>query len=85
MFQVSQFNRILQMWLYYINHGYNKSNYINAINSSGTDEASKCTALANAHESRLRGLSNWGKFGKGWLVFLNAHRRAISSSNFDLM
>lgn len=74
----------LQMWLYYINHGYNKTNYINAINSGGTDEASKCTALANAHESRLRGLWSWEKYKKGWLVFLNAHRRAISSSNFDL-
>lgn len=75
----------LQMWLYYINHGYNKTNYINAINSSGTDEASKCTALANAHESRLRGLWSWEKYKKGWLAFLDAHRRAIKSSNFDLM
>lgn len=74
----------LQQWMYYINHGYNKGKYVSAVNNA-SGESAKCKALADAHESRLRGLKNWEKFKNGWLVFINAHRRAITGNNFDLM
>ena len=70
--------------MYYINHGYNKGKYVSAVNNA-SGESAKCKALADAHESRLRGLKNWEKFKNGWLVFINAHRRAITGNNFDLM
>ena len=73
----------LQQWMYYINHGYNRANYISAVKGA-SGETAKCTALANAHENRLRGLRNWSKYKNGWLVFINAHRRAINGGNFDL-
>lgn len=69
--------------MYYINHGYNRANYISAVKGA-SGEAAKCTALVNAHENRLRGLRNWSKYKNGWLVFINAHRRAINGGNFDL-
>lgn len=74
----------LQQWMYYINHGYNRGKYIAAVKGA-SGESAKCSALANAHENRLRGLWSWEKYKNGWLVFLNAHRRAINNNNFDLM
>ena len=84
----------LQMWLYYINNGWN-TGYKTSVHNA-TDEKTKCLALVNAHESRLRGLPKrtdkktgevykpWERFGKGWSVFLNAHKRAINADNFNL-
>lgn len=73
----------LQMWCYYINHGWNQKKYRAAVNSV-TGEGAKCMALANAHLSRLQGLKTWSLYAKGWTAFIDAHKRAINSNNFDL-
>lgn len=72
----------LQMWMYYINHGWS-TNYKAPVKNA-IDEKSKCNALANAHERRLQTLDNWDKFKNGWVAFINAHRRAINANNFNL-
>jgi hypothetical protein len=80
--------------MYYINHGWN-TGYKTSVQNA-TDEKTKCLALVNAHETRLRRLPNrtdnktgevynpWERFGRGWSVFLNAHKRAINADNFNL-
>lgn len=73
----------LHLWCYYINHGWNRKNYLKAINSV-SGEGAKCMALYNAHFSRIKGLKNWSNHADGWIVFLEAHKKAINSNNFDL-